>query len=915
VSVELAPTIEGNVLNYRYQVEHVFNDKGGMGLIYQATDLNLRSTVVLKKSRFVDEQSRSAFEREARLLYGLRHNALPRVIDYFITEDGSQFFVMEFIPGQDLSEMLSDRIERGEGPFPINQVLDWGDQLLDALHYLHMHNPPIIHRDIKPQNLKVMPNGQVILLDFGLAKGAVSGMTLGSASIQGYTPNYAPLEQMRGSGTDARSDIYSLAVTMHCLLSGQMPPDAVSRAIETLSAQPDPLRPLQEISPSFPTPVSEALQRACSLNQNERPATAQAMREVLRQARTKLARIDSQILSELKFDSSPLKAAPSRKASESSPKREVKPQFEQQSQAKSHRILAQPAAVMPTERQSLTPSEAPNTDREVQATDALSEKPVSANKATQQPHPAVAEIAKATSGQTEHQVLTPLVQGQSSSVISPAATPAAPVVQPNLASIAAEARSTEPVHNAYDTVIDLPSQSIKKEDEPGRKHFDTLTGFPAETAEEEQERQRFDTLVGLPANEAAEADLPRQNFDTLVNAPSAKVSTNDPAPALAESVPALALIEKERSAKNPPSKRPQDLRPTSLFVIEHKDDGKRAGEAERLIVDRQSEQPLPLAKPGLEARPATPLGSEQALKRVGPGPYPINAKPKPRPLMAQPTALRREAPLAHEIEKPSQGDVLPNIDMTGMIGAPNPTAVPPKGMRSYTEVIALNVRMEMHAIPGGEFLMGSPEKQGYADEYPQHRATLSPFYIGKYPVTQSQWRAVMRTNPSHFNGPNHPVDSITWDEAFEYCRRLSYATGRIYRLPTEAEWEFACRAGMQTQFNYGDEEEFVVQYAWCLTNSGNHTHPVGEKKPNGWGLYDMHGNVWEWCHDWYAADYYHHSPKVNPFGPVKGSSRVLRGGSWYSLPNYCRNAGRSNHQPDQRDPLVGFRVVCEARNT
>src|SRR6185295_8940477 len=253
----------------------------------------------------VDEQSRSAFEREARLLYGLRHNALPRVIDYFIAEDGGQFFVMEFIPGQDLSEMLSERIEKGSGPFSFDTVLNWGDQLLDALHYLHTHQPPIIHRDIKPQNLKLMPNGQVILLDFGLAKGAVSGMTMGSPSIQGYTPNYAPLEQMRGSGTDARSDIYSLAVTLHCLLTGQMPPDAVSRAIDTLSAQPDPLRPIHEINPKFPLPISEALQRGSSLNQNERPPTALAMRETLRQARTKARPTDSGILSELTFNSYP----------------------------------------------------------------------------------------------------------------------------------------------------------------------------------------------------------------------------------------------------------------------------------------------------------------------------------------------------------------------------------------------------------------------------------------------------------------------------------------------------------------------------------------------------------------------------------------------------------------------------------
>ena len=259
--------------------------------------------------------------------------------------------------------------------------------------------------------------------------------------------------------------------------------------------------------------------------------------------------------------------------------------------------------------------------------------------------------------------------------------------------------------------------------------------------------------------------------------------------------------------------------------------------------------------------------------------------------------------------------MLPNIDLTGVLANPNIGAVTPKGMRSFTEIIALNVRMEMHAIPGGEFLMGSPEKRGYADEYPQHRVTLSAFYIGKYPITQAQWRAVMRTNPSHFNGNNHPVDSITWDEAVEFCRRLSYATNRNYRLPTEAEWEFACRAGTTTLYNYGDEEDLVMQYAWCLPNSGNHTHPVGEKKPNGWGLYDMHGNVWEWCQDWYGGDYYQYSPNVNPAGPTKGTSRVLRGGSWYSLPNYCRSAGRSNHQPELRDPLVGFRVVCDGKPT
>ncbi len=901
MSVNLASTIEGTVLNYRYQVEHVFNDKGGMGLIYQATDMNLRSTVVLKKSRFVDEQSRSAFEREARLLYGLRHNALPRVIDYFITEDSSQFFVMEFIPGQDLSEMLSDRIEHGEGPFPITQVLEWGDQLLDALHYLHMHDPPIIHRDIKPQNLKLMPNGQIILLDFGLAKGAVSGMTL-SASIQGYTPNYAPLEQMRGSGTDARSDIYSLAVTMHCLLSGQMPPDAVSRAIETLSAQPDPLRPLHEVNPSFPLPVSEALQRACSLNQNERPLTAQAMREVLRQARAKLSRVDSQILSELKFDTNPgAKSAPPRTAHDGSPKANAAAAFEKQS-VKAQPVQAEPLASADVESTNRTPLDSPAGKAQEAAVEALVENAASANEPLRQPSQPVAAAATAASVQAENHA--PVIQAVlAAHLTTPAATPAAE-----------EVPAAIPERQAQETIEDLSSQA-PGEAEPERQRFDTVIGFPAEAEAAEEERQRFDTLVDFQLLETAVAEPERQRFDSLVNALAAVTTANEPEPALAEAVPNPVVVQAEKPVKDTPPKPSGQLRPTSLFVIEHKDDGKHVLEPEVVAAAGRNERRVPNAKPAHEAKPALPAAQEPANRKLAPNPRPINAKPKQRPFIDQPTSLRRDNQLAHEVEKPSQGDVLPNIDLTGVFATPAPAAVTPKGMRSYTEVIALNVRMEMHAIPGGEFLMGSPEKQGYADEYPQHRATLSPFYIGKYPITQAQWRAVMRTSSSHFNGPNHPVDSVTWDEAFEFCRRLSYATSRIYRLPTEAEWEFACRAGMQTQFNYGDEEEFIVQYAWCLTNSGNHTHPVGEKKPNGWGLYDMHGNVWEWCHDWYGADYYQHSPSVNPFGPAKGTSRVLRGGSWYSLPNYCRNAGRSNHQPDLRDPLVGFRVVCEARNT
>ena len=272
----------GTLLQNRYIVLNQVG-QGGMGTVYIATDRRFGSTVALKETHFEEPALRKAFEREARLLNSLRHPALPRVSDHF-TEDTGQFLVMEFIPGDDLSEMLR---QRGEA-FPANDVLNWADQLLDALDYLHTQEPPVIHRDIKPQNLKLMARGQIILLDFGLAKNtpaAHPSRATATGSVFGYSRNYAPLEQIQGAGTDPRSDFYSLAATLYHLLTGITPPDALTRATEVLNGQPDPLRPASEVRPDVAEPVAEALARALALNAGHRPQNAAAMREMLREAR------------------------------------------------------------------------------------------------------------------------------------------------------------------------------------------------------------------------------------------------------------------------------------------------------------------------------------------------------------------------------------------------------------------------------------------------------------------------------------------------------------------------------------------------------------------------------------------------------------------------------------------------------
>jgi serine/threonine protein kinase len=265
------------VLQSRYRIIRLLG-QGGMGAVYEALDERLDTTVALKETLFSDERLRKQFEREARLLARMHHPALPRVSDHFAEGDG-QFLVMQFIPGDDLSQMIT----RKQGPFPPDQVLTWGDQLLDALDYLHTQDPQIIHRDIKPQNLKLTSRGQIILLDFGLAKGQAGGISIvtTSASIYGYTPNYAPLEQIQGQGTDARSDIYALSATLYHLMTGVKPPDALTRAAALVNGQPDPLVPANQIAAGVGPEVAGVLGRAMSQNRDQRYPTAAGMRAAL----------------------------------------------------------------------------------------------------------------------------------------------------------------------------------------------------------------------------------------------------------------------------------------------------------------------------------------------------------------------------------------------------------------------------------------------------------------------------------------------------------------------------------------------------------------------------------------------------------------------------------------------------------
>ncbi len=220
---------------------------------------------------------------------------------------------------------------------------------------------------------------------------------------------------------------------------------------------------------------------------------------------------------------------------------------------------------------------------------------------------------------------------------------------------------------------------------------------------------------------------------------------------------------------------------------------------------------------------------------------------------------------------------------------------------------------ELVLVKGGTFQMGGNEAP--IDEKPIHNIAIGDFYIGKYEVTQEEWESVMGSNPSNYIGPNKPVDNVNWDDIQEYIVKLSALTGRQYRLPTEAEWEYASRGGNKSKGYRFSGSNDVNEVAWNSDNSNSETHEVGQMKPNELGLFDMSGNVWEWCSDWYDAGYYKKSPAKNPQGPSSGQTRVLRSGSWGNEALYCRSAARGANYQSSNSSYSGVRLASSFKKT
>jgi formylglycine-generating enzyme required for sulfatase activity len=261
-----------------------------------------------------------------------------------------------------------------------------------------------------------------------------------------------------------------------------------------------------------------------------------------------------------------------------------------------------------------------------------------------------------------------------------------------------------------------------------------------------------------------------------------------------------------------------------------------------------------------------------------------------------------------EIAQPVKPAPFP-LDTNSNGSSPKP---PDNGPAAPTEVILSlrgDLKLELVLINAGEFEMGS--NGGEPDERPAHKVKLSrSFYMGRFEVTQAQFEKMMGKNPSMFKGENLPVESVTYADTQEFCKRVSRINGKLVRLPTEAEWEFACRGAKGA--NTGESDTAFAEVGWFRVNSDSKTHPVGQKRPNALGLFDLQGNVSEWCQDWYEGDYYSKTPTDDPQGSPQGTDRVIRGGSWDRDPVNCGPARRNKAQPLLRNQHTGFRVVLQS---
>jgi formylglycine-generating enzyme required for sulfatase activity/predicted Ser/Thr protein kinase len=891
--------------------------RGGMGTVYKACQGSLDRFVavkVLSDSLSVDDSYVARFSREARAAAAVSH---PNIIEvYSVGQDaGHRYIAMELVEGENLADLL----ER-EGRLAPARALEVLRQTAAAL--VEAHERGILHRDIKPANILLDRKGRVKVADFGLAKrsDADVGLTLGGQALG--TPLYLPPDVARGRPFDARSDLYSVGATLYHAVAGQPPFDGQTPTEVILKHIEAPIPPLQALAPDAPAALCRIIHRLLCKDPDDRYPSAEALLAALGDVDGQAVRPPSAVRG---VSATATMAVPAGSPVDSEPA--PRPRRRRLAFAAAMGVVACTAVLLafmlsrggerpPMPAYTTWPFDGPEAGRRQQAT------------------------AKALGLRVEENV--DLGNGvKMTFVLIPAGEflmGSPPTTSPE------QLERVFGKEQGSDFSREFPQHRVR-------------ISRPFWLAKTEVTQAQWEAVMG---------DNPSK-FKGRPNNPVERVSWNDC------QVFVWKLSEKLKKTCRLPTEAEWEYAcragtPTEFYFGDS--DTELGDHAWFSGNSRGSTQAVGKAKPnawGLydmagsvwECCGDQYAPYDKAFQEDPNGPGADGARVLRggswlhRPMYCRSACRGMTSPevrndnLSFRVAKAIDVPIEPPAGAP--VGPPSPEAraskvrtqwsldVAEAGRRQQATAEALGVHVEetldlgngvkmtFVLIPAGEFLMGNPptprpeqlekvfgkdQYLDYAMDFPQHAVKISrPFWLGKTPVTQQQWRAVSDDDPSEFPGRDqNPVEKVSWEDCRQFLLKLGATTEKKLRLPTEAEWEYACRAGAATAFYFGDDPADLDAHAWHSGNAGGRTHPVGKTKPNAWGLYDMAGNVWQWCEDWHGP--YRTGTETDPNGAGPTGYRTLRGGSWRDgPPGYFLSAHRCANIPSYRAMNVGFRVA------
>ena len=748
-------------------------------------DSTSRVTIPTSGNREIVERFKQKFIKEAKTIFRLNHPNIVRILDVF-EENGTAYYVMEYIEGESLGDMVKRR-----GAIPEAEALGYVKDVASALEYIHSKN--INHLDIKPGNLmRRNEDGKALVIDFGVAKQYDAVTSEGTTTTPvGITHGYSPAEQYRKNGVQAfspQSDVYALAATLFKLLTGNTPPEAIEIQDEGL-----PVAELQ--AKHISRPVISAIAMAMK-GRSERTQSVELFIANFQKTEDSFNVVENQ--------------------------------------QKTENIQKKEEARLPFGEDEIEALK----DAEAQAMAEARAKVAAARKARE-------EAERKAREEAERKIR--------------------------------EAREKAEAE-----------RKVREEAEIARKAREEAERKAREEAERKsrEEAARIAHEVAIrKAREEAEAKVLAQAKAMIEAERKAREAAE------AKAAEAARKAEAEREAREQAER-----------IAREKAEAERVAREEAARIAREKAETERKVKAEAERR-----ALEDAKRKV------------------QEARMEADRKAKEEAERTqSVAEFINNLNGDTTVMPSCSTEAGSKRQKSERKAVKKfhigGVSFDMIWVEGGTFCMGATLEQGddaYGDEEPVHSVTLSGYYIGKTEVTQALWESVMCSNPSTIQDNDLPVENVSWDDCQEFIRKLNSLTGQNFRLPTEAEWEFACRGGNNSRgYKYSGGND-IDNVAWNTDNSGRKTwlrgisgrrvHHVATKLPNELGIYDMSGNVFEWCSDWYG-DYSIHA-QTNPKGSDDGVYRVLRGGSWGINARSCRSSYRSGGSPSFRSSYLGLRLA------